>query len=191
MIRKLTAEYTSFGKDVFVYGASFGELVPKPETTGLNILVLHEMIVHNMMYPGQQCYEAATFLRNNPAYDLILCADAHQKFIYTEKGRIICNTGPMLRSTAKEIDHTPCFFMYDTITRKLTEHEIPHLPASEVMSIEHLEAKERNNEMMESFVSAIQSDVEYGVGFESNLEKFCAANEIGDDVKNLLGEVMK
>lgn len=56
-----------------IYGASFGELVPKPCEDSYNILVTHRMVGDRPLWPGQELLGPRAFLRKHPGYNLVVC----------------------------------------------------------------------------------------------------------------------
>jgi len=159
----------------FITGVSFGGEVPKPvEGADLNILVIHKGISNAPLWPGHKYTKASSFLKKHK-YDFILCGDIHKKFINRSKGRIICNTGPMLRieATDEMLTHKPGFYVYDTEDRSIQWEEIPHLPSSEVLSRDHIESRLRAEEAAEEFSSGIKQMLkEDGYDFVTDKDKY-------------------
>ncbi len=181
-----------------LYGCSYGQEVPEVEDrAALNILVIHKMIVDKKIWAGQEdCIYAPEFLNTHRGFDLILCGDMHKKFKFTSadgKGRIICNTGPMTRYEATEYNfrHAPGFFVYETKTRKIKWHEIPHEPADRVLTREHLE-KEKDKELkLDEFVEAVKGEgVDAGVGFKENLRALVEREGVSESVKGIVAKTM-
>jgi len=110
-----------------IWGVSFNPDLKIPEPANKNhkrdpqILVAHATISDQALYPGQAYYSAKKFLQDYKAFDLILCADIHRHFYFSDKGRYLVNTGPMMRKEASHYNfsHEPCFYVYDTETKKL------------------------------------------------------------------------
>lgn len=182
-----------FGK-VNVYGASFGQDVPKANLNEHNILVIHKMIVDIKLWKDQQnVVSCQNFLMNNSEYDLIVCGDAHQRFIFVHDGRIICNSGPLLRLEAsKEMyAHEPGFFVYDSDTRKIQWVMIPHSKAEDVLSRIHIETKEQVNETLEKFIQSMTTnDNTFDFNFVDNLMSFMEKNTVSNDVRKVISNVM-
>jgi len=179
---------------VDIYGASYGEEVPKAEDPkAFNILAIHKEISMDKMFRTQERYYAPKFLGDNPDYNLIICADIHSKFYYkAPSGRIILNSGPLLRLEVDEADHEPGFFVYDTETENVDWVVVPHEPAENVISREHLIKKEAMDSMLEGFVKAIKEDSQgTGLSFQDNLGAFIKENEISEDVKAIMSRIMK
>jgi len=187
---------------VHIYGCNHGEDTPVIEKgNSLNILVIHRMIVDVKLWAKQEkCDYAPAFLNTYKDFDLILCGDCHRKFIFKslDGKRTICNSGPLLRYEANKynLDHRPGFYTYDTDTQKIGWKELSHLPASEVLSREHIEEKEETNEMLARFIKGVKEtnpdlEGEKGRDFRKNLIRFFKENKIEDAVKDVLADVMK
>lgn len=196
---------------VRVYGCGYGEdEIPRVRDNidrTINILVVHRMIVTKRLWPRQEDYELADrFLKRRDGYDLILCGDAHQKFEIgieqaNERCRIICNTGPMVRKSADLWEHKPGFFLYDTGTRGIEWVEIPHESPERCMTREHLDEARESERVLKDFVDAIDSESgmgmvkeggedEAGSIFGDNLAAFIKANDIPEEVVNIISEAM-
>ena len=186
---------------MYIYGASFGQEIPKPkiEKDQLNILVIHKMIVGNeklgyWQKDGDFVY-AENFLDEYKDYDLIVCGDCHRKFMFEQDGRYIVNSGPLFRKEADMYNMTeasPGFYFYNTNNKKLKWIDVPHESADKVLSRNHIERQEEIDEAMEEFVSKmkINDDEMTSVDFMSNLISFLDSNKVEDGVKDILSEVM-
>lgn len=138
-------------KDVHLYGRSWDSVIPVPKKDGINILVIHASITTKGLFPGHDFTAVQHFLKKNKGWDLILVGDIHIQSIYNGD-TIVVNTGPMLRlaSTQYNLTHHPCFFIYDTEIHSLKQVEIPHKPAKEVLTRDHLnKIKRRENTLSE------------------------------------------
>jgi len=197
LVEILTREYTFIYPNVALYGASYGQEVPvqndfDEHDSCIKVLVIHAPISMEAVYPGQDYIYAKKFLALRKDYDLILCGDIHRMAVVQDHGRWLVNTGPMVRRTADKYNftHKPCFFVYDTDKKDVSMVEIPHKPAEEVLSREHIETKEESNKMLEEFISSVNSEVVSDVSFEENLWAFIKGNEIDQEVIDVLAEVM-
>lgn len=182
------------GKGVAVWGTSYGANIPKVEGWQLNVkvLVIHKEISNGPIWAGERDYtEAAKFLELYKEYDLILCGDAHQKFLHKKGKRVICNTGPLLRREAsiEMMEHKPGFWVYETENCSTKWVEIPHKPADEVLSREHIEDKQEANEMLQAFIQAIKTGGQKGLSLQDNLLRLMQDNDIEPEVRILLSEV--
>lgn len=163
-----------------IYGCSYGEEVPVPMKSGCNLLVVHKQIADGKLWDGQTEYEdALDYLKIHIGYNVILCGDAHQQFVRLHRGRIICNTGPLLRLEATEtmINHKPCFYVYDTHNNGLQQIFIPC--ASEVLSRNHIEVKETNKASFTDFINRVKdvSADSNGADFDTVLKGLIARNK--------------
>jgi len=205
LITLLGKEGKVFEDKTVIYGASFGQEVPKPKVgkDRLNILVIHKMIVGNeklgfWQKDGDFVY-AENFLDEQKDYDLIVCGDCHRRFLFEQDGRFIVNSGPLFRKEADMYNLTeasPGFYVYDTNEDVEDEMinwiDVPHEPANKVLSRNHIERQEEIDEAMEEFVSKmkINDDKITSVDFMSNLVAFLDNNKVEDGVKDILSEVM-
>ena len=183
-------------KDQFnISGVSFNPDLQMPKLINkhkLNILVAHATVSDIALYPGQQIYDAKKFLKDYP-YDLILCADIHRHFYFSDKGRYLVNTGPMMRKEASHYNfsHEPCFYVYDTETKKLSRGKIPCEPAKKVLSRKHIESSAESDVMLQTFISAVRDDkMEVGANLVDNIHAFLKKNKIDKSICNIIEEVM-
>jgi DNA repair exonuclease SbcCD nuclease subunit len=181
---------------IHVYGASYGEELPEVKYKGkFNILVIHAPITDSSIIGGM---DADDFLLTNSDYDLILCGDIHRKFAMScksKKGlRWIVNTGPMLRDSADlyNFDHEPCFAIFDTDSRSIEWAVIPHKAAEEVLSRNHLDRKADTVAMLDDFIGAIDTGVEFTADLVENMFLFMKENkaELGDESVGILTEMI-
>ena len=183
--------------EVEIYGCGWGEQVPEVSPLErIKILVIHAPILMSKVWAEQIGYHyAPEFLNKYKEFDLILCGDIHKKFIFrSEDGRIICNSGLLLRLNASEdmFDHHPGFWIWDSDTFKMDWIEIPHKPAEEVLSREHIDDVEDRSKILSEFIENIKSGGEVkGVVFVDVLEQLCQNEGIGEEVKKILGDIME
>jgi DNA repair exonuclease SbcCD nuclease subunit len=180
--------------DISIYGASYGQMLPEPQTEGFNIGVIHASIAEHAIYPGQNYMDALTFLKDNPKYDIILCGDIHQKFMKTFKGRFILNSGPMIRkeASAYNFQHHPGFWAYDTEKDGCPEWvEIPHEKAELVLSRAHIDQEELTNSMLDEFIKSIPlGDQISEASFIDNLWIYVKKNKIEKPVVDIITEIV-
>ncbi|KKL54796.1 hypothetical protein LCGC14_2261830 [marine sediment metagenome] len=179
---------------IFLYGCSWGGEIPKAESKeDFNILVIHAPIAEAPLFPNHDYQDAKKFLKENMDYDLILCGDIHREFVIKYKNRMIVNTGPMLRLTAEaySFEHEPNFKVYNTKTREVETIFIPHAPADEVLTREHIERQDEIDSMLDEFVTSMKEDFEVEADLISNIEKYLKENEISDSVVNIISRVME
>lgn len=93
-----------------IVGYSFGEDPPKELST--DVLLIHKMTWMNIV-PYPECKEpsAIQLARKYKNIKIIITGDNHQRFVYQHPGGpSIINPGSMMRATADQINHRPCFY---------------------------------------------------------------------------------
>lgn len=182
-------------KGVTVYGASYGEEVPFDlRASDYNILVIHAPIAEKGI-PGVNYIDALQFLKEHDEYDLILCGDIHEKFLIKHKGRVICNTGPMLRIEATKymLNHRPCFFVFDTNKKNMIEEVlIPTAPAKLVLSRDHIEKQKQRQDEFDDFIERVKDASGISsVDFLENLNLIMKKNKTPLAVKKIIEKYME
>lgn len=185
---------------VFIQGASYGEPVPEafkaPTKKGTsNILVIHKMIGMARLWAQQQGMEyAPAFLKRNKGYDLILCGDAHRRFIHSFGRRIICNTGPVIRLEATEemMEYRPALFVYDTkVPGRIGQIPIPC--RNNVLTREHIEKIQEEKADFDAFINEMLEKGRSRYTFNYILRRYLEKQDgivANEGVKKILSEVM-
>lgn len=176
--------------DIPVIGYSWGNPI-KDIDNSAKVLVVHREI--GLGGKGDVIHPLK-FLRDYPMYDLILCADQHEKFIFKEGGRIICNTGPILRRSIDLTSHEPCFFVYDIEIKEIEEVKIPY--EKDVFSSEYIKTKNRKKEIdfeLNKFIKSTKeiSNLNYSMDIKRNILNFVKENDVEDDVIEVIEGYMK
>jgi len=179
--------------NVELYGCNYGEKVPKIiDKKKKNILVIHAPIAEKALYTKHDYISARSFLKDNKDYKIIFCGDIHVGFCLGDRtGRTILNTGPMIRKTADKYNfiHEPCFYTYDTVTDDIRMIEIPHRPAEEVLSREHLVDEEDKKVLRSKFTESLSKEIEIDMSFTSNLEALLRRNmRIRKGIRNVIAK---
>ena len=185
-------EYPTQFKDVSIYGCSWGQEIPKPEGI-INILVIHKSISDAPLFPGQEYTNAEQFLKSHPKYQFIICGDFHRRLLFTDKGRVLVNPGPLLRMEATEynMEYEPKFAVLDTETQIVDWIDIPHEPAEKILSRSHIESKKETENMLDDFIKNISVDHKITFSFKENLQEYLTKNEIKQDIINIISKVME
>ena len=189
IVEILGEEPEGFEENISLYGCSIGREIPKVKNKkNINILVIHAPIAEKALWHNHKYLDAKKFLKEHKDYDLIVCGDIHRKFLIKQERRIILNTGPLIRKSADEYNfkYKPCFAVYDTETRNAEFVEVPHKPAEEVLSRDHIETEEIKEELLTEFTNALDSDIELDMEFTENLETFIKENNIEEAVADLI-----
>jgi len=178
------------GEEVRIYGASFGEEVPKvKDPDAKNILIIHRMITED----GPQWHDQTDFISAKAMllkygdYDLILSGDNHKSFSYGKQfGSILLNCGSLMRTTIAQRDHKPCFYVVDTATNKVEKHFIPVKPIEEVMDLETADEQKERNAALEEFMSGLSIEYRSDLSFEENLQNVITVNKTDDVISNII-----
>lgn len=196
------AKYISSGKTIEIYGSSWGEDIPKviaKDKIDISILAIHKQIVPHKLWSEQREFEyAPSFLNKHRDFDLILAGDCHRRFLFADKGRVICSTGCITRYQADKYnfeEYEPGFYVYDTDDSMLEWIEIPHQPASKVLSRKHIDQKKRVDAMLDEFIDAIEDTTEgltesEAVDFKTNLVEYCKRYKIKNKVLKVLAQTI-
>lgn len=175
-----------------VYGCSWDCEIPIPEKDDFvdnkRILLVHKMIINNLpLWVGQVAPKATDILKQYPDYDLIVSGDNHQTFTAEYDGRILVNAGSMMRSTTKQYDHKPCFFLYYPESHSVEKIFYPIEDSEKVMSLKHIETKNKNSERVEKYANLVnKADLSDLKTFKENTEIFISNTTLKPDVVNLI-----
>jgi predicted phosphodiesterase len=196
LIKRLSSMPYYFGdhSDIAIYGSSFGENIPEPYDISFNILVCHRQILMSKIFKQQEKYDYAPAFLKEYNYDLILCGDAHQKFDFKLGKRIVCNTGPLMRLEATDdmMNHQPCFYVFDTETRKLSTHLIPAKLGSEVLSKDHIAIQKLRKQNFDDFIGKVQEigGQNQSLDFNQNLQAIMKQSKASENVKYKISEYL-
>jgi DNA repair exonuclease SbcCD nuclease subunit len=147
-------------ENVDIYGANWGDEIPEPKNQNKrNVLVIHAPISLREEWSGQVRESPKRLAKKYPDFDLILTGDIHRKFLVAHGHRFIANTGPMLRLEATEYNlrHKPCFFVWDSDGLSVKKVIIPHRPAIEVLTRDHIDKTKMSKVELKDFVKKLKS----------------------------------
>ena len=185
-------------QSILVTGVPFGkELGANPVRIKriTRILAIHAPIAEEALFAGHAYNPAMAFAQKYSGFDIIICGDIHRAFEMEAGETTLINTGPMLRLDAAQysFEHRPAFYIYDTQTKELTHEQIPHQPAGEVLTREHLEAVMQTTELMAEFVTAVRKTLGQetpGVDVHANLKRALKVVQMPETTRNLILEVV-
>jgi predicted phosphodiesterase len=177
---------------VDLYGSNWGEKIPYPENNNRKrILVLHAPISKRKEYPGHDYTSPEYFLKKHPAYHLVLVGDVHKKIYCKYQNRYLINTGPMLRveATKYNMRHRPCFYVYNSEKHELIKEIIPHKPASDILTRDHIVQKNISTEELAEFTRTIKTMRPLDKGRRESVIRF--SKELGNKrVTRIVKEVI-
>jgi DNA repair exonuclease SbcCD nuclease subunit len=184
-------EYESLTVDM--YGASFGEKIPKPlYPENYNILVVHHSIAMPEADIKTEFSDAKQFFKEQNEYNLILCGDIHRKFSIIKDERYIFNTGPMIRKTAEEYNfsHKPCFVHFN-LDGTFEWIEIPHREAKFVLTRDHIAREKQNENMLDDFILEIGKIETEDTDVVKNMLAFIEQNDLEYEVIQIISDTIE
>lgn len=185
--------YEKYG-DTNLYGASWFEDIPKVTTKGINILVIHKMIIKDkLLWEGQEDATKANILLRTHNFDLIVSGDNHESFVLSHRNKQLVNCGSLMRMTTAQLDHKPVVYIYNTKDKSLEEHFIPIEPVEKVFDLSTIEKEKKENKELEAFVAHLKSDAKIeGLDYAKNLFAYTKENKetIEEGTLNIILEVM-
>jgi len=177
--------------NVQIYGAPFGEEVPKPFDYGYNILIIHKMIGNRPLYPGQDLTDPRRFLRQHPGYNLVVCGDYHYRFIETHDGRTILNPGAMVRKTISKFDlqHKPAVIIFDTETNETEVVKLNVKLPEEVFDL--TKTTKKDNLVLLQFIERLKNQTGKMIEWKRILLEVLKERNANRRVKNIIDETLE
>lgn len=150
------------------------------------IAVIHRLITEGVESPwrNSSSESAKSLIKSLKGYDLIVTGDNHNSFTVQIQQTLLVNPGSFTRQTAAQMEHKPCFYIWDSVTGEIEKVILPHDDKS--VSNRHLKREKERNQRMESFVQQLNDDYEIGLHFEKNLEIYFEANKEPKSVRNMV-----
>lgn len=175
------------GHGVNKYSKKLPTRKPSFTVKGRKILLWHIMTWKNKLpFPGCEASSGKSLLKRYPEFDVIVTGDNHSPFIVKHEGRLLVNTGSMMRQSAIQIDYKPAFWLYYADTNTVKKVYIPIEP--DVITREHLEAIQVKNDRIDAYVGAFQSLKRPSLDFDKNVEKFFAKNKTPITIRNIIND---
>lgn len=149
-------EYPIKIDNCLIYGASWGERIPRLRNTKNRMLVLHKSITPEK--PPFFLTEAisAKEALSKYTYDFIISGDYHVPFVQGLKEKILINPGPMLRQKINESELQPSVFLLDTLTKQSKRIYLKVRPAEDVFILENA-TKKTTSEFKEELDDLVQA----------------------------------
>lgn len=157
---------------VNIYGCSYDDEIPEIKTDGINILMIHAMVIaEKKLWKDQKDFIKSSTLLRKHKFDLIVCGDNHKGFQDNYRNRFLINCGSLMRSNIDQKNHKPCFYVYDTEAdiSKLKKIEIPIKPSKEVF--QNKEIKKEKKVFEDKFTSQFDKEHEFTINFKKNVIK--------------------
>ena len=172
-------------------GVSYGEVIPEPTPDVFNILLIHKMIVAVQEAEWQGDYDLGIDFLTKSKYDLIISGDNHKSFMVGTKKRFLFNCGSLMRSTIDQIDHRPCFYIFETEDRTYKQFFIPVTIWQKTFDLKKKVKEEERNEHMESFVSGLSEHKDMGLNFADNLFMYLKKNKVDSTITEIIKRNME
>ena len=176
--------------DTEIYGFPFGSKLDIAEDKRAKhkthrVAMCHELTWKDKMpYPGCTNRNASSFLRKMSGFSLVLVGDNHQTFTHEENNRILVSPGSFMRTTAAQIEHRPCIYLWFAKDNKI---EPLYLPIEEgVVTREHIEHSEERDRRVDAFLTRLKDDIELKLSFRANLESYMKLNDVRGAVQAIV-----
>lgn len=179
--------------DIPANGVHWGLEPTKPTWQGkINRKIERKVLMwHILTYKGKDLphpsfsgMSAKQILKNYPEYDLIVTGDNHKTFVQEYEGRLLVNPGSILRTSAAQINHKPCVFLWYGETNTV---EQVFLPIEEgVISREHLDEKAEVEKRIDAFITSLDAEFAADLSFERNLQIFFDKNNVRNKIKQII-----
>lgn len=171
-------------EDFIVQGFPWGmELQPCTYTEDKpRIAILHKLVWNKKEpYPGAPVDgNVKNIIKKLKGFDIIICGDNHEGFIYLDKNTTVLNCGSLMRRNAAQANYDPmAYIIYDDLSIECVSMAFD----CDVIDTSHIDKRDEKNERIDSFVKTLQNDVEIELSFESNLDRYCSANNVEDQIK--------
>jgi len=200
LITLLSTTETLFD-DIAVFGISFGGNYSDLENTlkegrfsdtDTKILVVHDAIGNEPLFPGHKITKADKFLEVWKEFDVILTGDYHYDFIEYDNDRFIVNTGCLLRlqRISRDMERHPHFYIYDTETKKLDKRYIPIRHWRKIFRIAMSKPEMSNKEGLIEFIEKLKKSEKIGISFSENLYLYFEENKTKKEVRELIEECL-
>jgi DNA repair exonuclease SbcCD nuclease subunit len=188
---------TKKGTEIFnrkwsLYGMSFGEVKPYKIKRCRATLVIHHPVGN---YNDKHVKPLSTKKVNDmfAGFDVIHSGDYHYTTIKREGKTLIVNPGSLVRKTIaeKDMNHRPCFVIYNIINKKFKKVYIPIRLPKEVFTIRRNEPKSEEMISIPLIVKLKEVKKNKGIVFKRLLLEYCEKNNISVNVIKIFDEVFR
>jgi DNA repair exonuclease SbcCD nuclease subunit len=177
-------------ENVFLYSCSYEEKIPVIETEGFNILLIHKMIIPKVQADWQKDYSIGTDFLSKNGFDLIISGDNHQSFMEQDGNRYLFNCGSLMRSRTDQIDHEPCFYIFDTEDCSYEKFLIPVDPWQQCFDLSAKVEKMENNEEMKAYVAGLAKHKNMGMNCKDAFSNFFKKNKTDQSIIDIINNSM-
>jgi len=177
---------------VDIYGSSFGESIPEVQHADhFNILVTHRMIGDKPLWPGHDLTKPQGFMRAHPEFSLVFVGDYHYRFIEEYKGRIMVNSGCMMRLTVAERDmyQVPAVVVFDTVTMEYEIVVLTSAPNADDVFDDSVQELTDNAKLM-TFIERLKSQQSSSIGWRHILLRVFGERNTHKRVVNIINDCL-
>ncbi len=186
-----------FTGEAILWSFNWNEKLKEPglESKKCQIMMLHKFVSDQPLPPWMKGVgiEAKDLCEKFPDYNLFICGDNHKGFEYLhpETNQLVLNCGTITRQSLTEKNYKPRVYIYDTETRK---YEIKYLLDDQDNvfreDLKKQEREERENRI-DSFIELAGSRKEITWNFEENIKSYCEKNNIPENVRVSVNNVIR
>jgi DNA repair exonuclease SbcCD nuclease subunit len=193
-IRVMLDDSLSMAFNLHMRGFPYGAELTGPEKSEREsvplIALVHAMTFRRRKpYPGCEAPNGNALMDQMKGFDLIVTGDNHQPFTVEKDGRLLVNSGSLMRMTAAQIDHEPRVYLWDAETNTVEPVFIPQREGA--LSRDHIEKMNERDDRIDAFVEALEDDVEIGLCFEDNLKSFLNSNKTNKAVQDIVWQAVE
>jgi len=185
-----------------LYGYNYGQpykseqlkTIRKSNNIKRKIAVRHIMTYSPKLgkpFPDCTSDNARVLLKKMKEFDLILTGDNHQAFVLVDgpNERLLVNPGSFTRISADQIDHKPRVYLWWAEHNQIRAEFVPIEEG--VVTREHIEIKQEKDRRIEVFIKKLNEQMEIGLSFEENMNRFFNKNKVKQGIVDLIWEVME
>lgn len=180
---------------VSIYGAGFGQEVPTPHfLDNFNILLIHQMIGTDEIYPGQNIMHPNTFLKVHKKYDLVVAGDYHYRFVVKDGDRYCINPGALVRKTVgkRDLEHKPAVAYFNTETKTTEVIELKVKPVKDVFNLASpVKVAEPDRKALEELLDNLKKTEGSKISWQEILEKLLKENKASDKVRDVISDAIE
>lgn len=174
-----------------IFGFCYGEDTKKIEFNSNehpSILLLHKLVTRQNGDLPIPTTTAKEIFKKYPWANLIVVGDNHKTFVVEYKSRLLISPGSMMRMSADQAKHSPCFFEVQmAIDSNVLNYKQHFLPIKDdVISREHITSIKMRNKRVEAFVSHLKKKIDVSLSFEDNLKRYLHKNKVSKEIKEVI-----
>ena len=149
---------------------------------GRTIVVWHEGVwKRKPPWPGCTAWQAKDLLKEFPEFDVIVTGDFHTPCVERYKGRLLVNSGSLMRQAADQIDYKPRVYLWNAEENSVVPAYLPIDVGA--VSREHLDKVRDHDERINAFVAQLESEQLTELNFHANLDRYMRTNRKSIDAR--------